>query len=215
MSAQSPANPYTQNLDKCAANYQPLTPLTFLPRAADVYPAQTAIIHGKLRLSYAEFYARCRRLASALAARGIGIGDTVSVMLANTPPMLEAHYGVPMTGAVLHALNTRLDAAVLAFQLDHAEAKVVICDREFAPVMRRGAGAGQGAAAGDRLRRPEFPQDGRAAVGARLRGVRGRWRSGLRLAHAGGRVGGDRAELHLRHDRQPEGRGLLTTAARR
>ena len=136
MSAQTPANPFTQNLDKCAANYQPLTPLTFLQRAAEVYPAHTAVIHGKLRLTYADFYARCRRLASALARRGIGVGDTVTVMLANTPPMLEAHYAVPMTGAVLHSLNTRLDAAVLAFQLDHAEAKIVICDREFAPIMK-------------------------------------------------------------------------------
>ncbi len=136
MSAQTPANPFTQNLDKCAANYQPLTPLTFLQRAAEVYPAHTAVIHGKLRLSYADFYARCRRLASALTRRGIGVGDTVTVMLANTPPMLEAHYAVPMTGAVLHSLNTRLDAAVLAFQLDHAEAKVVICDREFAPITK-------------------------------------------------------------------------------
>jgi fatty-acyl-CoA synthase len=136
MPSQASTNPYTQNLDKCAANYQPLTPLTFLQRAAEVYPAHTAVIHGKLRLTYADFYARCRRLASALAQRGIGVGDTVTAMLANTPPMLEAHYAVPMTGAVLHSLNTRLDAAVLAFQLDHAEAKVVICDREFTSVMK-------------------------------------------------------------------------------
>ena len=136
MSAQTLANPYAQNLDKCAANYQPLTPLTLLQRAAAVYPAHTAVVHGALRLSYAEFYARCRRLASALAQRGIGVGDTVTVMLANTPAMLEAHYAVPMTGAVLHSLNTRLDAAVLAFQLDHADSKVVICDREFAGTMR-------------------------------------------------------------------------------
>jgi len=131
MSAQTPANPYAQNLDKCAANYQPLTPLTLLQRAAAVYPQHAAVLHGTLRLGYAEFYARCRRLASALARRGIGVGDTVTVMHANTPAMLEAHYAVPMTGAVLHSLNTRLDAAVLAFQLEHAEAKVVICDREL------------------------------------------------------------------------------------
>src|SRR5690349_23945359 len=136
MSAQTPANPYTQNLDKCAANYQPLTPLTFLQRAAEVYPAHTAVIHGTLRLTYADFYARCRRLASALTRRGIGVGDTVSVMLANTPPMLEAHYGVPMTGAVLHSINTRLDAAIVAFQLDHAESKVLIYDREFSATIK-------------------------------------------------------------------------------
>ena len=130
------ANPYAQHLDKNAANHQALTPLTFLDRAAAVFPHHVAVIHGRLRSTYAELYARARRLASALAAHYIGPGDTVSVMLANAPPMLEAHYGVPMTGGVLHALNTRLDAAAVAFQLDHADAKVVICDREFAPLMR-------------------------------------------------------------------------------
>jgi fatty-acyl-CoA synthase len=129
-------NPYARNLDKRAANYQPLTPLSFLERAATVFPEHPAVVHGAQRFTYAELYARARRLASALARRGLGVGDTVSVMLANTPPMLEAHYGVPMTGAVLHSINTRLDAAVVAFQLDHANSKVVICDREFAPVMR-------------------------------------------------------------------------------
>jgi fatty-acyl-CoA synthase len=130
------SNPFTENLDRNAANYQPLTPLNFLERAAAVFPDHVAIIHGKQRTTYAEFYARARRLASALAARGIGAGDTVTAMLPNIPAMLEAHYGVPMLGAVLHSLNTRLDAAIVAFQLDHAESKVVICDREFAPVMR-------------------------------------------------------------------------------
>jgi fatty-acyl-CoA synthase len=129
-------NPYAQDLDKCAANFQPLSPLSFLDRAAAVYPQELAVIHGRQRTSYAELYRRSRCLASALAARGIGKGDTVSVMLANTPPMLDVHYGVPMIGAVLHAINTRLDAAVIAFQLDHADAKVVICDSEFAPVMQ-------------------------------------------------------------------------------
>jgi fatty-acyl-CoA synthase len=126
---------YDIGLDKNAANYQPLTPLSFLERAASVFPDHTAIIHGDSRTSYAAFYARARRLASALARRGIGKGDTVSVMLANTPPMLEAHYGVPMTKAVLNTLNTRLDAAVIAFTLDHAETKVLITDREFAPTV--------------------------------------------------------------------------------
>ena len=129
-------NPYSQHLDKNPANHQPLTPLSFLDRAASVFPRHPAVIHGRLRFTFAELYARARRLASALAGRAIGSGDTVSVMLANTPPMIEAHYGVPMTGAVLHALNTRLDAAAIAFQLDHADTKAVICDREFAPVMR-------------------------------------------------------------------------------
>ncbi|MGL4395054.1 MAG: acyl-CoA synthetase [Hyphomicrobium sp.] len=130
------SNPYELDLEKNPANYQALTPLTFLERSAAVYPNRTAIVHGKQRITYAEFYANARRLASALAMRYIGPGDTVSVMLANTPPMLDAHYGVPMTGAVLHSINTRLDAAIIAFQLDHANAKVVIVDREFSGVMK-------------------------------------------------------------------------------
>src|SRR3954465_2389174 len=124
-------NPYDVDLDRNPANFQPLTPLGFLERAAAVYPAHIAIIHGPLRRTYAEFYARTRRLASALAKPGIRRGDTVSVMLANTPAMLEAHYGVPMTQGVLNTLNTRLDAPTLAFSLDHPETKVLITDREF------------------------------------------------------------------------------------
>jgi fatty-acyl-CoA synthase len=128
--------PYDTDLDRNPANYQPLTPLGFLERAAAVFPDHTAIIHGPLRRSYAEFYARARRLASALAKRGIKRGDTVSAFLANTPAMLECHYGVPMCKAVLNTLNTRLDAAIIAFSLDHADAKVVITDREFSKVMK-------------------------------------------------------------------------------
>ena len=128
-------NPYSIGLDKNPANYQPLTPIGLLERAAKVHPDHTAIIHGTQRTSYAEFYARARRLASALAALGIGPGDTVSVMLPNTPAMLEAHYAVPMLGAVLHCMNTRLDAPILAFQLDHAASKLLISDREFTPLM--------------------------------------------------------------------------------
>ncbi len=129
-------NPYNEGLDRNPANHQPLTPLTFLERAATVFPDHTAIVHGPLRRSYATFYARSRRLASALAGQGIGRGDTVSAMLANTPAMLECHYGVPMSGAVLHSINTRLDAAIIAFQLDHAMSRVVIVDREFMPLMQ-------------------------------------------------------------------------------
>ncbi|MZR11493.1 AMP-binding protein [Maritimibacter sp. DP07] len=128
-------NPYDIGLDRTPANHQPLTPLTFLERAASVFPDHTAIVHGDLRRSYATFYDRARQLASSLAGRGMGRGDTVSAMLANTPAMLECHYGVPMCGAVLHSINTRLDAAIIAFQLDHAMSKVVIVDREFAPLM--------------------------------------------------------------------------------
>src|SRR5215470_8303473 len=128
--------PYDLDLDRNPANFQPLTPLGFLERSAAVFPAHTAIIHGKLRRNYAEFYARARKLASALARHGIKRGDTVSVMLANTPPMLEAHYGVPMTQGVLNTLNTRLDAAIIAFSLDHAETKVLITDREFSKTVK-------------------------------------------------------------------------------
>ncbi len=127
---------YDRDLDRNPANFQPLTPLTFLERAAGVYPDRIAIVHGPLRRSYAEFYARSRRLASALAKHGVGRNDTVAAMLPNTPAMLECHYGVPMCGAVLNTLNTRLDAAIIAFSLDHGEAKVVIIDREFSQTMR-------------------------------------------------------------------------------
>ena len=129
-------SPYNTDLDRNLANYQPLTPLTFLERAASVFPDQTAIVHGGLRRSYEEFYARSRQLASALAQRGVRRGDTVSALLANTPAMLECHYGVPMCGGVLHSINTRLDASVIAFQLDHAMSKIVIVDREFMPLMQ-------------------------------------------------------------------------------
>src|SRR4051794_24951526 len=124
-------SPYDTGLDRNPANFQPLTPLSFLERAASVFPELTAVIHGPLRRSYREFYARTRRLASALHKHGIGRGDTVSAVLANTPAMLECHYGVPMCAAVLNTINTRLDAAVIAFQFDHAETKVLITDREF------------------------------------------------------------------------------------
>ncbi len=125
---------YDRDLDKTPANHQPLTPLTFLERSAKVYPDHTAIIHGRMRRDYRSFYTRSRQLASALVRSGIGRGETVSVLLANAPPMLECHYGVPMAGAVLNTLNTRLDAAVIAFSLDHAETKLLIVDREFAGV---------------------------------------------------------------------------------
>jgi fatty-acyl-CoA synthase len=131
---------YDIDLDRNPANFQPLTPLSFLARAAAVFPQRTAIMHGARSWTYREFYARARRLASALAGHGIGRGDTVSVMLANTPAMLDAHYGVAMTGAVLNALNTRLDAAILAFTLDHAETKVLVTDREYAKVVKDALG---------------------------------------------------------------------------
>src|SRR5499427_4418523 len=125
------SNPYELDLEKNPANYAPLSPLGFIERAAYVYPGRTAVIHGGRRYTWSETYARCRRLASALARRGIGVGDTVAAMLANTPEMYECHFGVPMTGAVLNTLNTRLDADALAFMLEHGEAKVLLTDREF------------------------------------------------------------------------------------
>jgi 3-(methylthio)propionyl---CoA ligase len=125
------ANPYEIDLDRNPANHAPLTPLGFIERAAYVYPERIAVVHGKRRYSWKQTYARARQLASALAARGIGIGDTVAVMAANTPEMYECHFGVPMSGAVLNTLNTRLDAESIAFMLNHAGAKVLIVDREF------------------------------------------------------------------------------------
>jgi 3-(methylthio)propionyl---CoA ligase len=130
------STPYETDLDRNAANFQPLTPLSFLARAAEVYPETPAIIHGGLSRNYRDFYARAKRLGSALSRRGVKRGETVSVMLANTPAMIEAHYGVPMTGAVLNTLNTRLDSAILGFTLDHAETKVLIVDREHSKVMK-------------------------------------------------------------------------------
>jgi fatty-acyl-CoA synthase len=133
MGAQS--NIYDRDLDKNAANYGALTPLTFLAWTAEVYPERLAVVHGSRRFNWREVYARARRLASALARRGIGAGNTVSAMLSNTPEMYEAHFGVPMCGATLHALNTRLDADAIAFMLRHAETKVLLTDREFAPTI--------------------------------------------------------------------------------
>ena len=128
-------NPYALGLDKNAANFVALSPLSFIERAAHVYPQRTALVYGSLRQSWARTYERCRRLAGALAARGIGPGDTVAVMLPNVPAMFEAHFGVPMSGAVLNTLNTRLDASAIAFMLAHGEAKVLLTDREFSGVI--------------------------------------------------------------------------------
>ncbi|MFZ4054838.1 MAG: AMP-binding protein, partial [Polynucleobacter sp.] len=113
---------FENGLERNAANYTPMTPLLFVERAADIYPNHLAIIHGGLSQTWSETAARCRRLASALSKRGVSSGDTVAVMLPNTPPMVEAHFGVPMSGAVLNALNTRLDAEAIAFMLNHGEA---------------------------------------------------------------------------------------------
>ena len=129
---EGPSSYNAPHLARNAANFTALTPLTFLPRAATVYPDKLAIVHGTTRFTYREFYDRCRRLAKALRGRGIHTGDTVAVMAPNIPALLEAHYGVPMAGAVLNALNYHLDARSIAFILAHGQAKLLIADREFA-----------------------------------------------------------------------------------
>ncbi len=130
-----PTTIYDQHLDQVPANYEPLSPLTFLERAASVFPNKTAVVHGEVRRTWAETYARCRRLASALSKRGIGVGDTVAVMCPNLPEHFEAHFGIPMTGAVLNSINTRLDAKAIAFILKHGETRVLITERELSHVM--------------------------------------------------------------------------------
>ncbi|HYX91754.1 MAG TPA: acyl-CoA synthetase [Myxococcaceae bacterium] len=156
-------HPYEQDLGRNPANYAPLTPLSFIQRTAEVFPDRIAVVHGQHRTTWRETYARCRRLASALAKRGIGLGDTVSVMLPNVPPMVDVHFGVPMTGAVLNTLNTRLDGESIAFMLQHSEAKLLIADREFSPVI---------AAALEKLGRPleviDFDDPEYAGPGQRL-----------------------------------------------
>lgn len=155
-----PTNQYETLLDRNSANHQALTPLHFLERSASVFPEHTAVIHGSSQLTYKQFYQRSVRLASALTNMGIQRGDTVSAMLANTPAMLEAHYGVPMAGAVLHSINTRLDPQIIAFQLDHAKSKLIFVDLEFADVI----GAALKIADVDPIvvayDDPEFPQSG-------------------------------------------------------
>ena len=127
---------YNQSLPRNSANHTALSPLSFLARSAQVYPERLSVVHGATRYTWAQTYQRCRQLASALARRGVGAGDTVAAMLPNTPPMFEAHFGVPMLGAVLNTLNTRLDPAAIAFMLDHGEARVLITDREFSATIR-------------------------------------------------------------------------------
>ncbi len=128
---------YDQDLPQTPANFAPMSPLSFIERTAEVYPTRLAVVHGSLRQDWATTYRRCRQLASALSQAGIGKNDTVAVMLPNTPPMVEAHFGIPMAGAVLNTLNTRLDPETIAFMLDHGEAKAVIVDPEFAGVMKK------------------------------------------------------------------------------
>ena len=129
------SNPFETNLDKNPANFQPLSPLSFIERAGSVFPDRTAVIHGDIRRTWAETYARCRQLASALERRGFRKGDTVATVLPNVPAMIEAHFGVSMMGGVLNAINIRLDASAIAFILQHGEAKVLLTDREFSGIV--------------------------------------------------------------------------------
>ena len=128
-------NIYEQHLDRNPANYAPLSPIPLLERAASVFPDRPSVVHGARRYTWSETWNRARRLGSALAQRGIGKGDTVAAMLPNIPEMFECHFGVPLTGAIFNALNTRLDAATIAFVLNHGEAKILIADREYAPIV--------------------------------------------------------------------------------
>ena len=201
-------SPYDIDLDRNPANFQPLTPLTLLERAASVFPDQPAIVHGPLRRTYAEFYARARKLASALAKRGIGRGDTVSAVLANTPAMLEGALrraddgrGAQHHQHAARCRHHRLQARPRRDQgADHRPR--VLHGGEG------GAGARQGEAAGHRLRRSGIFRRGRAARRDRIRGLHQGRRSGLRLADAGRRMGRDRAQLHVGHHRRSQGRGL-------
>ncbi|MCZ8259224.1 MAG: acyl-CoA synthetase [Beijerinckiaceae bacterium] len=164
MSAES----YARDLDRCAANFQPLTPVTFLERAAKVFPDHPAILHGGVRISYAAFWQRARLMASALAGAGIRKGDTVAALLPNIPLMLDLHYAVPMTGGVLNTINTRLDAAMVRFILEHGEARIVFVDTEFSAVLRE---ALAGMASPPRVieyRDPEWREDGREMAPPRL-----------------------------------------------
>ena len=130
------ADKYEQDLGKNAANYVPLSPLTFLRRSAAVYPNHQAVVHGNISYTYSEVYDRARKLGSALASKGIGKNDTVAVLATNVPAIYDAHFGVPMAGAVLNTINTRLDAATIAFILDHGDSKAVITDTELSPMMK-------------------------------------------------------------------------------
>jgi fatty-acyl-CoA synthase len=163
------ANPYSAGLEQNPANYVPLSPLSFIERSAFVYPKRISIIQGARQYTWKESYDRCRQLASALINRGIGKGDTVAVMLPNTAPMFECHFGVPMTGAVLNTLNTRLDAEAIAFMLQHGEAKVLITDPEFTATVKAASGAD---------RRPEAAGHRHHRPGIYRR--RSAWRKGLR-----------------------------------
>ena len=193
-------------LPRTRANHRALTPLDFLSWSASVFPERTGVVYGAQAFTWGEVDQRCRRLASALRGLGVRRGDTVAVMCPNIPPMLEAHYGIPMAGAVLNALNFRLDAPSIAFMLEHGEAKVLLTDTEFAPVIKAALAQVQRPITVIDILDPAAP--GERLGGIELRGPAGVGRPGLRLGAARRRVGRDLALLHLGHHRQPQGRGL-------
>jgi fatty-acyl-CoA synthase len=173
-------NIYDQHLERNAANFVALSPVSFVERSAEVFGDLPAVVHGARRYTWAQTRERSARLAAALQALGVGRGDTVSVMLPNTPEMVEAHYAVPALGAVLNTLNTRLDAPLLAWQMNHCEARVLITDREFAPVMaealRDPAREHGRTHRRDRRLRQRVQRPRRAPGHARVRGAAGRAR---------------------------------------
>ena len=199
-------NQYNIGLDKTPANYVPLTPLSFLARSAAVYPDLISTVYEGRSFTWSQTYARCRRFASYLAGRDIGDGDTVAAMLPNIPAMNEVHFAVPMAGAVLNALNIRLDAASIAFQLDHGGAKIILVDPEFSGVIAEALTLMKGPkpfvidvddaafAGGKRIGEIEY-EDALAKGDPELR-----------RASAAGRMGRHRAQLHLGHHGQSQGR---------
>ncbi len=195
-------------LGKTAANYTPLSPLSFLKRAARVFPDHPAVIYGAHRKTYAEYHARVTRLASALTKLGVQPGDVVATLIPNLPAQAEAHFGVPACGAILNTINTRLEADTVAYILDHGGAKVLLVDPQFLPMAAEAMERMEGPAptvievAGQSRGRP-CPRP--------LHGIRRPARLGrsrFRLDHAAGRMGKHRAQLHLRHHGPPQGRGL-------
>ena len=206
--AMTRTNPFERDLDRNPANYTPLSPLSLIARAAYTYPQRLAVVHGERRYTWAETYARCRRLASALAQAGVGVGDTVALMAANTPEMVEAHFGVPMTGGVLNTLNTRLDAEAIAFMLEHGEAKVLDHRYRIFADDRAGAGAARGEAARHRHRRRAAGRAASGSAGIDYEAFIAGGDPAVRMAASGRRMERDLAQLHVGHDRQSEGRGL-------
>ena len=203
MSADQSTNPFESDLDRTPANFTPLTPLTFIERAAAVYPDHLSVIDGERRFNWSETYARCRRLASALARRGVGLGDCVAVFAPNVRAIYEASFAVPMLGAVLNTINIRLDAATVAFILGHGEAKVLLADREFSPVVVPTPCPAWTGPAHHRHRR-SARRGRRTHRGGRVRSVPLRRRPRVRVVQPRRRVARHLPQLHVGHHREPE-----------